>query len=333
MKTSTAVDDHVISPDELEKQAWDWLRLLTSGTADVDDAQEFRRWARTSPAHRAAYNEAKRRWDGFKQPAGALLRTNPDVAAFFNPHKRRAPHPGRRAFLGAAVGAAAAAGVAVVHPPLGLWPAPAEWRADDRTSAGEQRALALANGVSVTLNTRTSIRRQWDSGQTVGLNLIAGEAAIDLKGASRSFSVVAGVGRSSAESGRFEVKYLNGKVCVTCIDGNVRVEHPAGIRTLQARQQTVYDASAVSGVASIASADVPAWRQGILVFNQIRLADALDEINRYRSGRIVLMNDTVRHKRVSGRFSIASLDLALLQLQRSFGLTARSLPGGLTVLS
>ncbi|MRT32451.1 twin-arginine translocation signal domain-containing protein, partial [Xylella fastidiosa subsp. multiplex] len=47
---------------------------------------------------------------------------------------------GRRAFLGAAVSAAAVAGVAVVaYPQSGLWPAAGEGTADERTAVGEQR--------------------------------------------------------------------------------------------------------------------------------------------------------------------------------------------------
>ncbi|MCY1243608.1 fec operon regulator FecR [compost metagenome] len=136
-----------------------------------------------------------------------------------------------------------------------------------------------------------------------------------------------------AESGQFEVRHLEGKVCVTCVEGTVRVEHPAGVRQLQARQQTIYHATSVSGISRVEPQAVPAWRLGVLVFNQTRLTDAIEEINRYRPGRVMLVNDTVRNKPVSGRFAIASLDLALWQLQEAFDLHARSLPGGLLVLS
>lgn len=221
----------------------------------------------------------------------------------------------------------------MVYPPAGLWPSPGEWNADDRTATGEQRTLALAGWVSVTLNTQTRIRRQTTGDETTGIDLLAGEAAVDLPAGNRLFQVVAGAGRSLADSGRFEVRYLNGKVCVSCIEGAVRVEHPAGFRTLRARQQTVYDAAAVSGVASIEPANVSAWRNGELVFTRARLGDVLDEINRYRPGHVVLMNAAVRNKSVSGSFFIASLDGALEQLRHTFGLNARSLPGGIVVLS
>lgn len=322
---------HATSPSGLEAQAWDWLRLLTSGDAREVDAQQFRRWIKASPLHQAAYNDVKRRWDAIEAPARELLRVKPEAATLGACRPRLAPG-GRRAFLGAAISAAAVAGVAVLHPPLGLWPAPDEWNADDRTATGERRTLALSAGVDVMLNTRTSVRRQTDGGKLVGLDLITGEAAIDLTGGG-AFAVVAGVGRSLLESGRLEVRHLHGKVCVTCIEGSVRVQHPAGARQLHARQQMVYGASSLGDIASIDPKTVSAWRQGMLVFNQAPLADVLDEINRYRSGRVVLMNDAVRNKPVSGRFSTASLDLALWQLQESFQLHARPLPAGLLLLS
>lgn len=291
------------------------------------DIQAFKRWRSLSPAHASAFEEAKRQWHAMKPVLGDLLRTDPKLAGR---HERllRGPNPGRRGMLGAAVGAAAVAGIAVVHPPLGLWPSPAEWSADYRTATGEQRAVVLADSVRVTLNTQTSIRRQ-----PVGMDLITGEAAIDLPVGGKPFNVIAGAGRSMAAAGRFEVRYLEGKVCVSCLEGAVRVEHPAGRRELQARQQTIYDALAISGIADIEPVDVSAWRTGELVFKQTPLVQVVAEINRYRRGRVVLLADVKSDSAVSGRFRIAILDEALLQIQQSFDLKARSFPGGLLVLS
>lgn len=316
---------------ELEAQAWRWLHLLHSGDAREIDARRFRRWVCNSPAHQAAYNTAKRRWDAIEPPARELLRRKPGAVPRPLHRTDRALH-GRRAFLGAAVGAVAAAGAAAVYSPLGWWPTVDEWDADDRTAAGEQRTLALADGIDVTLNTRTSVRRHASGGRTVGLDLINGEAAVDL-GAGRAFTVVAGTGRSRAESGSFEVRHLEGTACVTCVAGTVRVEHPAGTRILYARQQVRHDAGSIGDISGVELATVTAWRDGMLVFDRTRLADVIVEINRYRAGRVMLMNDSARNRPVSGRFAIASLDLALWQLQESFGLRARALPAGVLILS
>lgn len=334
-------------PDVLREEARIWLGRLALAEVTQMDMQAFKRWQRSSPAHEVAFDEARRQWHAMKLAIDGGLRADPKAAMRYRqlaqgtPRTPRAMQPGRRAFLGAAMSAAAVAGVAVVaYPPLGLWPAPGAWGADERTATGEQRTLGLANHVRVTLNTQTSVRRETSaSGETTGIDLLAGEAAIDLQAmqesGGRPFVVTAGAGRSSAQgASRFQVRHLHGsKVCVTCIEGSVQVAHAAGHKLLQARQQTVYDATSLGGVQAIEPTDLSAWRKGELVFRQTPLAQVLDEINRYRPGRVVLMADARRDSAVSGRFAIAVLDEALLQIQHSFDLRARALPGGLLVLS
>jgi transmembrane sensor len=330
------IDDRTRPSDELQQQAWVWLRLLNGGDVKPQDADAFKSWLQASDAHKAAFNAARLRWDVLKPVAGELLHADRSAAEVHERTQRRASRPifGRRAFLGTAVGAAAVAGVAVIYPPARLWPSPNEWGADVRTATGEQRSVRLAERAQVTLNTQTSIRRRMTDKQVTGIDLLAGEAAIDLSaGGIRSFTVMAGAGRSLAKFGHFEVRNLNGKVCVTCIDGELRVEHPAGVRQLVALQQTVYDADSLSDIAGIEAARVSAWRRGELVFEQARLIDVIDEINRYRRGRVLLMNNAVRNKPVSGEFFIATLDQTLSQLQHTFDLNARSLPGGLLLLT
>ncbi|MGJ7543783.1 FecR family protein [Variovorax sp. LT1R16] len=325
-------EDRRTSSDALQEEARIWVRRLASDEVTQWDIQAVKRWQKISPAHQAAFEEAKRQWHQMKPVLGELLQARPKVAAFHDRALRGAVM-GRRALLGAAVSTAAVAAIVVVHPPLGLWPAAKEWNADYRTATGEQRNLALADRVSVTLNTQTSIRRHATNEVTTGIDLITGEAAVDLLAGGKFFRVMAGVGRSVAESGRFEVRHLDGKSCVTCLDGVVRVEHPSGMRTLRALQQTVYDAGSISRVTSIEPATAVAWRNGALVFEQTPLSVAIDEINRYRPGRVVLMARAMQDNTVSGRFSIAALDGVLLQIQHSFDLKARSLPGDVLILS
>ncbi|SAI65714.1 transmembrane sensor [Bordetella ansorpii] len=334
--TSPTADESPVARDPLTQQAWEWLRLLNSGHATERDEQRFRQWLAASPAHRAVHEEVVRRWAVLRPAAGQLLRGNAELRAAHARLKRsgKPDRRGRRAFLGAAAGAVAAAGVAVAYPPLGLWPAPSEWGADYRTARGEQRTLALAEHVSVVLNTATSARRQVSAGALVGLELLSGEAAVDLAGGARSFAVTAGAGSAHAQSGSFDVRRLEGgKVCVTCVEGAVRLEHAAGGLILQARQQVVYDPATVGAATRVDLDEVSAWRDGILVFRHTRLPQVLDEINRYRPGRVVLMNDAARREMVTGHFRIASLDLALTQLQHVFGLDARALPGGVLILT
>jgi len=329
------MDNDQATTDVLREEARIWLSRLAVGEIRQVELQAFKRWQSASPAHAAAFEDAKRQWQTMKPVIGELLRTNPKIAARHERIARGAVRPvaARRIFLGAAVSAAAAAGVAVVYPPLGLWPSPNEWGADYSTATGEQQAIALTERVNITLNTSTRIRREASASAGAGIDLLSGEAAIDMVGTGTAFHVVAGVGRSVAESGRFEVRNMAGRVCVTCIDGTLRVEHPAGVRRLKSSQQTIYDATSISTVAGIGLEEVSAWRRGELLFRQIPLWQVVDEINRYRPGRVVLAVSSKRSYPVSGRFRIAVLDEAIVQLQHTFDLNVRTFPGGVLVLS
>jgi len=330
----TTSDDQPEIPDALQQDAQAWVRKLHSGAATQWEAQAFRRWRDASPLHQAAFLEARTQWRLLLPALNKLVTTDAEAAAY---HRQtlRSTRFSRRAFLGAAVSTAAVAGVAgmAVYSPLGMWPAVGDWSADYRTATGERRTVTLADQVSVTLNTRTSMRRVAQAGDAFGLDLVNGEAAFEVSSVSRTFSVIAGIGRSIAESARFEVKHLDGRVSVTCLDGRLRIEHPAGHRVLQAQQQALYNEQSISSITGIDPEAVSAWRRGELVFKQTPLAAVVEEINRYRPGRVVLMADTVRNKTLSARFMVDRLDLALMQIQHSFDLTARSFPAGMLVLS
>ncbi|MBO9355936.1 DUF4974 domain-containing protein [Bordetella petrii] len=314
-------------PDTLQDQAWEWLRLLTSRAASQADLQAFQAWVDTSPAHLSAYRQAKDKWDALAPAAGMVAQAVPDMLASFK--RRRARN--RRTFLGMGVAAAGAAAVAIVHPPLGLWPALPEWDADYRTATGEQRSLGLEAGVAVMLNTRTSARRRTEDGRLAGLELLTGEAAIDLQ-AGRRFSVAAGVGRSQSESGQFEVRYLDGQACVTCMAGTVTITHPQGQHALPAGQQIIYDDRTISVAQATDIERITAWRRGLLMFRNVRLAEVIDDINRYRPGHIVLTNERARGLAVNGQFRIDALDHAIEQLAYSFDLNQLPLPGGVVLL-
>ncbi|WP_411881431.1 FecR family protein [Polaromonas sp. YR568] len=316
---------------DVSKDAQAWVRKLTSGHASAWEAQAFKRWRDADPTHLAAFQEASRQWQLLASASGSVLDTNAQAARY---HRKtlHQPRVGRRAFLGAAIGGAAAAGVAA-YSPLGLWPDAGQWGADYRTAVGEQRELTLDGRVSVAMNTRTSLRRVSDQGRMAGVELLEGEAALEVRGNAGPFRVVAGLGQVVAEAAGFEVRYLEGRTCVTCLHGKVGIEHPAGRRLLQARQLAVYDGRAISEIASVEADTLSPWRHGELVFKQTPLPAVLEEINRYRPGRVVLLGNALRPKTVTARIKIAEIETALLQIQYSFDLGARSFPAGVLVLS
>ncbi|MGJ7542479.1 FecR family protein [Variovorax sp. LT1R16] len=326
----TTPHDHGNLPNVL-KDSQAWVRKLTSGHVSEWEAQAFKRWRDADPVHLAAFQEAARQWRLLESVSGSVLSTSAEAARYHRKTLYR-PRFGRRAFLSTAIGGAAAAGVAA-YSPLGMWPSVEQWGADYSTAVGEQREVSLNDRVAIVMNTRTSLRRVNEQGQSVGVELLEGEAAVEVFGNGQPFRIKAGLGWVIAEAAGFEVKYLDGRTCVTCLHGQVSVDHPASRRLLQERQLVVYSHQTVSEIAAAVPENISTWRKGELVFEQAPLPAVVEEVNRYRPGRVVLIGDALRAKTVTARIKITEIETALLQIQHTFDLNVRSFPAGLLVLS
>ncbi|QUS39898.1 DUF4974 domain-containing protein [Tardiphaga alba] len=312
--------------DQLAREAHRWVALLVSGEASTEDAEALRTWRRTSAAHERAFAHARRRWKDYGQ-AGQTLRESGQLPPWTPPR----PLLSRRAVLSGAA-AACAAGYVVAKPPFDLWPSLTELAADYRTGTGEQRRVTLTGGLSVRLNTQTSLTVADNAAEE--LKLIAGEASFVMPAdAQRPLAVMAGRGRSTATSGRFEVRHVGASVCVTCVEGEVRVEHTGKAAVLIGGKQVRYDARGLQP-ASVADLNVStAWQDGMLVFRFTPLSDVVAEINRYRPGKVVLMSDDLGASPVNGRFRIQRIEDVLVWIEQAFNIKGRSLPGGIVLLS
>jgi len=322
--------DLSIDPDVLEREAHRWVTQLVSGEATVADAEALRRWIAQSPRHADAYAAAAARWTAFG-PAGAALR-----AAQATSRQPVTRPVSRRFVLGGAGAIAATAAVAYVgvRPPLALWPSIGELAADYRTATGEQRRIALADHVSVQLNTQTSLALAPSAAGDNQVRLLAGEAAFATSPeTARPLVVEAGDGRAVASRARFDMRRTGDAVCVSCLEGSVRVERRAQAATIGAGRQIRYDATGLGEALTIDSAEAAAWQNGVLIFRFTPLSDVVVEINRYRHGRVILLNAALAAKPVNGRFQISRIDEALGWIEQAVGARSRTLPGGVVLLS
>ena len=327
---STANSGPSSGADDMKDQATTWLMLLTSGNATAADAEALRRWREQSPAHQAAFAEAKLFWQALGPAATQVsLRADPSARPSGAPGRL----VGRRAFIGAALAASAAA-VAYVgsKPPFELWPSVDELRADYRTGTGEQRQVALADGVSLILNTQTSIGVRQMSPQSRAIELIAGEAAFTTARGDAPIDIFAASGRASPGAARFEMRRDGEAVQVTCLDGLVEVTCRGRSVTVPPGRRLTYDKAGVQPPAAVDLAIATAWQQGQLVFRHERLARVIEEVNRYRPGRIVLLDHGLGERDVVATFHVSRIDEAVDHLARAFGARVRSLPGGVVLL-
>jgi len=299
--------------DRLHTEAQDWLLLLTSGRATVADARALRQWCEQSAEHAQAFEQTKALWQSLKPAAETL----------------QAPrHFGRRAFLGGAVAASAAFLLVRYTVPGGF----SGIGADYITEVGEQRRFELGDGVSLELNTQTRISRRDEGNGREDLQLLSGEVEVQAH-AQTPLRVQAGAGWLSASQARFNLRNIDQSVCVTCLDGAVQVDVQGRSIRLGQGQQLTWDARQVGIPQTVDTANVIAWRQQVLVFNDAPLSQVIDEINRYRPGMLLLLNTEVGKRKVQARFSLDQLAGVALLIRDAYGVKCTELPGGVVVLS
>ncbi|WP_341889872.1 DUF4880 domain-containing protein [Variovorax sp. YR752] len=322
----------------LEAQAHDWLVRLTSGRATTGDAQDFRRWCARSPQHAQAMAEATRLWDLTRPAAEAVAQRMPamDTPPRAAIAASRPPAFGRRQFLGTAL-AAGAVGFLVVRPPAGLWPALSDMTADYRTGTGEQRRVVLADAAAVVeMNTQTSLNlARGAEGEPPVLDMLGGEAQVLLDAARRApFTMTVGGARLvAAAASRFNVRATGGEVCVTCFAGSVELRDGERVLVAGEAQQIRYGGRREAEVARAPDlAAVGAWRERVLVFDDTPLAAVVDEINRYRPGRLIVTRAELGQRKVQARLRLDELPHVETLIAVSYGAKLTSLPAGIVLL-
>ncbi|SAI30952.1 transmembrane sensor [Bordetella ansorpii] len=311
----------------IQAQADAWWARLRSGKATQEDAQALRQWCAQSPDHARAWREVREVWEALEPAVARIAQRSPAA------RPRRAGafafgfQPGRRAWLGGAVAAGAA--WMLVRPPANLWPAIGDFAADYRTGTGERREVALADGGVVQMNTQTRINlRDGD----YAFELLAGETDVHA-GAKGDVRVYAAGARIEGASGHFNVRHTGPEVCVTCVDGAVRVEHPLGSVAVPPSSQVIYTVDRLSPVRTVDAAAVTAWRGGELIFEGAPLSEVIAEVNRYRRGRLVLRNEALGRRRVQMRISLQKLDAVPAMIRDLYGAELIELPQGIVLVT
>jgi transmembrane sensor len=312
--------------EEIEREARNWVMRFTSGAGTREDLKASQNWCERSAAHAEAFARACHLWESL----------GPDVfdtAAC--PRRGIGVQVTRRVVLGGAAAASlASAAYLVVWPPFGLWPSWSELAADYRTGTGERRRVNLAGGASVEMNTQTSLIVERSRSGGSQLKLISGEATVSIvSGAPEAVVVSAGDGWVRASDAKFNMRRAGDLVCVTCLEGSICVAQGRVTATLRSRQQVVYDGRGVGRITPVDPSVVTAWQQGLLIFHAVPLRSVIAEVNRYRPGRIVLLNAALGRRLFSADFHIKNIGAIIPEIHLLFGAKVTSLPGGIVLLS
>lgn len=222
--------------------------------------------------------------------------------------------------------AAAACAVAAVSVAAFWWVDPVVSRLTVETGVGERKTVALREGSRVTLNTasRIEVALRWRSREAT---LAAGEALFEVAAEERPFRVLAGKTRVDVVGTTFNVRRVGDGARVAVLEGRVSVraggmEEPVLVTAGQAVETS--GQGIAEGPRPVDAEAVVAWREGRLVFDDVPLAEALAEAQRYRKAPIVLADEAAGQLRVTGAFPAADPD----RLLRLLPVEVRVLPDG-----
>ena len=191
---------------------------------------------------------------------------------------------------------------------------------------GERRNATLEDGSQIALNTDTALDVRFDPRQRL-LHLRRGEVyirtgaddvrtAADSRSPVRPFLVQTAQGRLLALGTRFTVRQLDGATLLAVYEGAVQVRpddvDQAQYLTVPAGRQVRFTRDGI-GPADPAIESATAWRQGLLVADDMPLPQWAAELARY-SGRTIQVGTAERRLRISGLFPIDDLPRALRML-------------------
>jgi transmembrane sensor len=315
-----------------EQEALAWLSLLHDRPS-AGDQLTFSQWLRADPAHARAYAQAQVIWELSEGPA----RTLADEEAFALQGYLNAMDRPRRKSLVRGAGVLALAASLLLMVSLGTGWQPQRWIADlgaDYVSApGEIRTVTLADQSQVTLDADSAIAVDFSQGERhVQLRRGAGFFSVTHTGA--PFVVEAEQGEARVLGTQFEVRLQPHGAQVTVLSGRVGVtaQREGEQQILTAGQQVAYGQGAAQKWHAVDSEAQLAWRQGWLTYYKTTLADVVQDLRRYYPGRIVLLDDELAARKISGSFPSKDPQAVLSSLQGVLGFEQHQVLGHLIIL-
>ncbi|GGB82450.1 FecR family protein [Glycocaulis alkaliphilus] len=308
--------------------------MLQLASAEPDWAG-FQRWRDADVRHAAAFDELQGLWSQLAALKPAFASAKP-----FGCEQRGEPctRAGARRFWriprpSSWIPKPALAGLVVACFILGAVLGPRavqDISADHVAAIGIPTLVELADGSTVWLNTDAAINVRYRANQRE-VRLLRGEARFEVAGdPSRPFSVWAAGGRATALGTVFTVRREGAETLVSVSEGRVALSSPGraasstsggeGAVILTAGQAARYRTGRAPGpvMAAVPSPDL--WRRGVIAIDDMTLAEAFAEMDRYRAGRILLLADISRAQSVTARIAIDEIESGLDALAAAEGL-------------
>ncbi|MGE6663016.1 FecR domain-containing protein [Pseudomonas sp. NPDC077408] len=275
-----------------------WFAVLQSDSVSDADREAWRRWL-SDPEHARA-------WRRVEQISGRFepLARDPFGAKASSLMQRRQPTR-RQALKSLSVvfggGLLAVAGGAMP------W---RSWTADQRTAVGEVRDWQLPEGLHLWLNTDSAVDIALDD-QLRQLALYRGEILVQASPERRPLVLRTAEGSvQTGEAARFSVLQRDGRTQLSVYDGTVEVRPSNGRpRLAHQGQQLDFTHLRIEPERPVQPGR-QAWASGVLLADDLRLDEFIDELGRYRQGYLGC-DPRIASLRVVGAYPLADTDRVL----------------------
>ena len=322
-----------VTPTPAQQQAaFAWLSLLHDQPSSGDQAT-FSHWLQADPAHAEAYAQAQVVWELTETPA----RTLADEDALALQGYLNVMNRSRRTSVRRWSGALATAACLLLMIGVGAGWQPSRWvddlGADYVSAPGEIRTVTLADQTQVTLDADSAIAVDFSRGER-HVQVRRGAGFFSVTHTGEPFVVDAEKGQARVLGTQFEVRLQPHGAQVTVLSGRVGVtaDKHAEQQILIAGQQVAYGEGSAEKLQTVDSEAQLAWRQGWLNYYKATLAEVVRDLGRYYPGRIVLLNDELAGRRVSGSFPSKDPQAVLSSLQEVLGFEQHKVLGHLIIL-
>ncbi|WXL26341.1 FecR family protein [Ectopseudomonas mendocina] len=292
-------------PAKVLDAAIEWQLCLDSGLATDEQRHQFSLWLAAHPDHSKVWQQL----NGLDVRLASAASTPARHALLYRANKPQRRLPG--AALGLFIAAGLGLGLLQEYRPL------SDYLADERTDYGEQREIQLSDHTRVRLNSGSAMDIHYDAHQR-RLYLRNGEIFIQTgHDDTRPFIVETAHGSLRALGTRFLVRREGDATRLTVIQSAVAAT-PAEVsreRVIKQGEQVLMQRQQLGDIQP-APAGAAAWRHGMLVADNMRLADLLDALAEYRTGYLGV-DSRLADLRISGSFPLQDSDMALAALPPS----------------
>lgn len=280
-----------------------WQLRLDSGSGSAEEQAEFAHWHGASEEHARAWMQLGMLDQRFNAAAGPARQALLQSRATLRQRVRK---------VGS--GLASVVLVAGLLSWVSTYQSLGYWLADQRTATGEQRSLRLTDGTLISLNTHSAVDIRFDGKERL-IVLHEGEISIETGHKDdRPFVVATEDGRMRALGTRFLVKVEDQGTRLSVLQSAVaaKPQDSGDEQILREGQQVLMSHDRLGQIAGL-NIGADAWTRGMLVVDNVRLEDLIEELGRYRSGYLGVAPE-VADLRITGSFPLTDTNLALTSL-------------------